>query len=84
MKFAKIQWLDNFFKLKNIQIFKDYYNKEELLRAIEFQKKTIILSEKTKSIFDLYKKNITQKKEINEIINRIYIIQFVAIKQKIA
>ena len=32
-------WLDNFFKLKNIQIFKDYYNKEELLRAIEFQKK---------------------------------------------
>ena len=51
MKFAKIQWLDNFFKLKNIQIFKDYYNKEELLRAIEFQKKTIILSEKNKINF---------------------------------
>lgn len=70
------QWLDDFFKLKNIEIFKDYYNKEEPLKKIEYKTKTIILSEKTKSIIELYRKNYTQKKEIKEIINSIYLNPF--------
>ena len=77
----KSDWLDDFFKLKNFDIFKDYYNKEEPLRKIEYKTKTIILSKKTKTVYDLYEKNPTQKKEISEIINRIYINPFSTKKQ---
>lgn len=66
-------WLKDFFNIKYIILFKDYYYIEEPLTKIEYKDKTITLSNKTKSFYYLLKKNKTQTEEINRIIKQIYL-----------
>ena len=67
-------WLKNFFNLKYIKLFKDYYyiKFNEPLKEIEYNGRTINLSNKTESIYYLLKKNESQKEEILKTIKEVY------------
>ena len=69
----KSYWLNDFFNLKYINVFLNYYYIEDPKTKIEYKGKTIELSKKTKSIFYLFEKNNTQKEEINNIIKQVYL-----------
>ena len=66
-------WLDNFFNLKYIKVFKEYYNINEPLTKIEYKGKTFKLSNKPKSLYSLLEKNDTQREEINNTIKPVYL-----------
>ena len=67
-------WLNNFFNLKYIKLFKDYYyiKFNEPLKEIKYNGATINLSNKTESIYYLLKKNESQKEEILKTIKEVY------------
>lgn len=56
-------WLDKFFEIKYIDLFKYYYNTEKLLDKYEFKGKEINFK-KTKSFYDLLHKYVTKYKSM--------------------
>ena len=70
----KETWLDKLFDMNYLDLFKYYYNnnKESRLDAINFEKKKIPLTERTKSFYDLLKKNQEIKENIVEVAKTIY------------
>ena len=69
----KSEWLDGFFNLKYINIFKDYYNNQNPLTEIEYNGKTFKLPHKTENLFYLLKKNNAEREEINNTIKQVYL-----------
>ena len=65
-------WLNEFFNLNYLDIFELYYNDEEELKKIPFKGKDIILSNKTKSFYDLLEKNKVIKNDLIETVKRVY------------
>jgi hypothetical protein len=65
-------WLDEFFNLNYLKLFDFYYNDEEELRKIPFKGRDIILSNKTKSFYDLLEKNKHIKNDLIETVKRVY------------
>ena len=65
--------LKDFFNLKYIKVFLDYYNIEKPITKIEYNEKPIKLSEKTKSIYYLLEKNNSQREEIKNTIKQVYL-----------
>ena len=68
----KSEWLQNFFNLKYIELFELYYNKGKKLNKIVINKKDIILSEKTKTFYDLIQKNTKLKSFLFDAVERGY------------
>ena len=52
---CKSPWLQNFFKMKYLDLFNIYYNNEQCINKITFENKDIFFSKKTKSCYDLLK-----------------------------
>ena len=76
----KSEFLSEFFNMKYIDIFKEYYNKnsEKPLNIINYKgKKTIILSPSTKSIYYLFQNNKTLKNKLKETINKVFYSAFI-------
>ena len=67
------KWLDDFFNLKYIKVFKDYYNSEYPLKEIEYNRITFKLSDKTKNLSYLLKKNDAEREEINNTIKQVFL-----------
>lgn len=65
-------WLNEFFNLNYLNLFEFYYNDEEELKKIPFKGKDIILSNKTKSFYDLLEKNKVIKNDLIETVKRVY------------
>ena len=68
-------WLEKFFNMKYLDLFNDYYyNKEEPLKEFNFGEKKIVLSNKTKSFYDLLHKkgNENLKNELSDTAKRVY------------
>ena len=75
----KSKFLGEFFNMKYIDIFKEYYNKnsEKPLNIINYKGKTIILSPSTKSIYYLFQNNKTLKNKLKETINKVFYSAFI-------
>ena len=70
----KSKWFSNFLEMKYIDAFnRYYYNDEKPLKSIEFNGKIINLSDKTKSYYDLLKKQNILEKEIKSLVQAIYL-----------
>ena len=70
----KSKWFSDFLELKYIDVFNQYYyNEEAPLKSFEFNGKKINLSDKTKSYFDLLKKQNILEKEIKSLVQAIYL-----------
>ena len=65
-------WLNDFFNINYLELFNFYYNNEEELRKIFFKEIDIILSNKTKSFYDLLEKNKAIKKDLIETLKSVY------------
>ena len=68
-------WLEKFFNIKYLDLFNEYYyNKEEPLKEFNFGEKKIVLSNKTKSFYDLLLKkgNENLKNELSDTAKRVY------------
>ena len=71
---GKSEWLADFLDMKYINVFFDYYYKEEKpLKMINFKGITINLSKNTKTIKDLLSKNINMKNEMIDVVKNIYL-----------
>ena len=55
-----------------MEIFKIYYNKERPLKEILFENKKIVLSKKTKTIYDLLSKYEKDKLRLKNTVDLIY------------
>ena len=70
-------WLGKFFDMNYIQLFDYYYNNQKELNKIVFEGKEIILNKKkTKSFYDLLKKNYGIKYELNNAVKSVYYFDF--------
>ena len=67
----KHQWLNKFFNIDYIKLFSDYYLKP--LDSIDFEGKIIKFSEKTKSFYDLLKKNPSIETKLIDKVNCAYL-----------
>ena len=65
-------WLDNFFEMNYIKLFNYYFNDKKPLNKIVFEGKEIILSHRTKSFYDLLKKNSEDKFELIKAAESVY------------
>ena len=65
-------WLNEFFNLNYLNLFEFYYNDGEELKKIPFGVKDIILSNKTKSFYDLLEKNKAIKNDLIEAVKSVY------------
>ena len=68
----KSKWLNEFFNMKYLKLFEIYYNDEKPLKSFIFHHKNIVLSNKTKSFYDLLLKNEDDKTELIETANSVY------------
>ena len=70
----KSKFLSEFFNMKYIDIFREYYDKntEKPLNIINYKGKTIFLSPSTKSIYYLFQNNKALKNELKETINEVF------------
>jgi len=68
----KSDWLDGFFKLKYITVFKKHYSIEGKLTKLEYDGKTFKLSNKTKNLFYLLEKYNDEREEIKNTIKQVY------------
>ena len=58
------KWFRKIFKMKYVDLFKDFYNDEKPLKELTLFEKKIILSKETKSFFDLIEQNKEMKEDI--------------------
>ena len=74
---GKSEWFADFLDMKYINVFFDYYYKEEKpLKMINFKGITINLSKNTKTIEDLLSKNINMKNEMIDVVKNIYLSEY--------
>ena len=66
------QWINNFFNINILELFKYYYNRERPLNKFEFEGEEINLSKSTKSFYYLLKKYDTIQKELIDTLKRAY------------
>jgi len=67
----KSTWLNNFFNMNYLNLFKYYYNKKKPINGINYDGKYIKLSYKTKCFYDLLEKN-EEKTELIRIVKNYY------------
>ena len=66
------QWINNFFNINILELFKYYYNRERPLNKFEFEGEEINLSKSTKSFYYFLKKYDTIQKELIDTLKRAY------------
>ena len=66
------QWLNNFFNMNVLTLFRYYYNETKPLNIFKFEGEEINLSKNTKSFYYLLKKYDIIKIELNDALKRAY------------
>ena len=79
-KLSRFTFFEKLFKIKFLVLFHYYYNDKQSLKEILLLNENITLSKKTKSFYDLLKKNEGLKKDIIEITDAFYINDVINIK----
>lgn len=71
----KSVWLQEFYEMDYMTLFKKYYNNAEKLNKLNFKGKDIILSKNTKSLKDLIESNLDLKEKIIKVCSDYYFIE---------
>ena len=73
----KSKWLDNFFNIKFLMAFEEYYyNEKKRIDKINFEGKDIILSKKTECFYHLIEKNKDLENKLIDIAKDVYMTNF--------